>query len=233
MSSRYGLFSASKLVPETVRVRRPSLLQYALLVTSLLTAARFLVLFAESYSLVSSERAADVDLLKLCSAGAAADSTKFRALCLKARSESAAPLILKALLKSFKTAFADFSESFNSPSRVAMLVLFCLSGLALPIVKAASKLATMHFGPKCERLVDAVHGVRFADSDEDDDHQASNRHVVVLDSERRGLVSTIGAKLRRLPARRKRLLTISDDDECETATEDRSYVPLEYFERAR
>ena len=71
MSYWSGVASASKLVPETMRVRQPSVLQYVLLVTSLLAMARFLVLFAESYSLVSSERAADADLLKLCSAGAA------------------------------------------------------------------------------------------------------------------------------------------------------------------
>jgi hypothetical protein len=204
--------------------KRPSPVQTIALLTTVLTLARFLVLFTESYSFVSAERVADVDLLKLCVSGAAADSAKFRALCLKARSESAAPLLLKALLKSFKTAFADFSEALNSPSRIAMLVLFCLSGLALPIVKAVSKLATLHLGPNgTQKLLNGVHGVKF--KDEDDENE--DCHVVILDSQRQGMLQRFKSKIKRLPSRRDRLLTINDEDDLEDSVQElSSYVPL-------
>ena len=190
--------------------------------TSLLTLARFLVLFCESYSIVAAERTADVDLLRLCTTGAAADSVKFRSLCLRARSESASPLVLKALLKSFKDAFLDFSETLNSPSRVVMLVLFCFSGLALPVVKAVSKLATLHLGPERRRkYMDGVSGIKF-----DDEEDQENCHVVVLDSGRQGIVSSLRA---RLPGSSRKSIRFSDEeDEFDSGQDEKqhSYVPL-------
>ena len=114
-------------MPVLARIPRPrGVVQVVSLIGLALSFVRFSVLFVESYSVVSSERAADQDLLKLCSSGAAADSAKFRSLCLAARAESAAPLLFKALLRSLKTGVHDFFEAFNSPTKIALLLLFCL-----------------------------------------------------------------------------------------------------------
>jgi hypothetical protein len=172
---------------------------------------RISVLFVESYSIVASERVADEDLLKLCSSGAAADSAKFRSLCLTARADSAAPLFFKAVLKTLKTSVHDFFEAFNSPSKIALLVLFCLSGLALPIVKAMSTLATQHLGP--DKLA-RIQGLHLSDDEESSDCQ-----VVVLNGDARDSAwSRINSRIRRLPKRREKLLTIADEDEIHAPT---------------
>jgi hypothetical protein len=188
------------------RPRGPS--SWLALIGLSLSFVRFTVLFIESYAVVAAERTADQDLLKLCSSGAAADSTKFRSLCLSARAESSAPLLFKALLKSLKTGVHDFFEAFNSPTKIALLVLFCLSGLALPIVKAVSMLATQHLGPdKLARL----QGLHLSDDEESPDCQ-----VVVLNggASDRSAWARINSRLRRVPGRRRdKLLTIADEDE--------------------
>ncbi|MBE35181.1 MAG: hypothetical protein CMI16_06460 [Opitutaceae bacterium] len=106
-----------------------------------LAAVRVLVLFSESYSLVRAERASDRSLIDLCRRedAAASASAKFRSACLSARAESASPIILKALLRAVHTAFTDFCECFGSPTKMALLVLFVLSGLSAPIIKALAK----------------------------------------------------------------------------------------------
>lgn len=109
---------------------------------SLLTLARALVLFVESYSAIVHERGTDSELMELCKANEAAQSADFRALCLRKRAERSAPVILKALLRACTTAFTDFTEVFSSPTRVLVLVLFVLSGIALPIVKVFTKILT-------------------------------------------------------------------------------------------
>jgi hypothetical protein len=132
----------------------PSITRWVTVISGALVVMRFVVLFCEAFSVVRSERLADEDLIELCSRGAAADSVKFRTLCLQAKADRAAPIFLKAVLRAIRTAFADFTESFNSPAKIAILLLFVLSGLALPVVKAVSALATAHLSP----VADAVHG---------------------------------------------------------------------------
>ena len=63
----------------------------------------------------------------------------FRALCLRKRAERAAPILLKAVLRAVTTAFSEFCEVFSSPSRVALLVLFSITGIAAPVVKALAR----------------------------------------------------------------------------------------------
>lgn len=167
------------------------------MVTSGLTLTRFIVLFCESYSVVRLERQADIDLIELCGAGAAKDSHKFRAACMQARSEQAAPVLLKAILKSIRTAFVDFVECFNSPSRIVVLILFCLSGLALPIVKALSTLATTYIG---QNMLERPH-IRCDVADEDNDRY----EVVVLNNNNyRGLIGNMTRRLKTLPQRNKK-----------------------------
>lgn len=106
-----------------------------------LSVVRVLVLFSESYSLVRAERTADAQLLRVCheQEAAASASAKFRGACLAARSDSAAPVLLKALLRAVHTAFTDFVEAFSSPTKIVILVLFILSGLSAPVVKMLVK----------------------------------------------------------------------------------------------
>lgn len=200
-------------MPVLARIPRPrGVVQVVSLIGVALSFVRFSVLFVESYSVVSSERAADQDLLKLCSSGAAADSAKFRSLCLAARAESAAPLLFKALLRSLKTGVHDFFEAFNSPTKIALLLLFCLSGLALPVVKALSTLATQHLGP--DRLA-RLQGLHLSDDEESSDCQV----VVLNGAANAGAWSRINSRLRRIPKRREKLLTIQDEDDIVTSGE--------------
>lgn len=175
-----------------VTLRAPSVTRWMFMICSSLVFVRVFVLFCESYSQVNSERVSDDQLLELCSRGAAADSTKFRQLCLQAKADRAAPLVFKAILKALRTTFSDFTESFNSPARIAMLLLFCLSGLALPVVKAVSSLATAYLGPD---PLARLHGLHLH---EDDDQEACE--VVVLNGGKaRG--ASWANRLRRLPGR--------------------------------
>lgn len=147
---------------------------------SLLTLARALVLFVESYSAIVHERSTDSELMVLCAANEAAQSADFRALCLRKRAERSAPVILKALLRACTTAFTDFTEVFSSPSRILLLVLFVLSGIALPVVKVFTKILTQSLvhsrrGKKGRsrnamlRLLNGGDAAEVSSSDEDDD----------------------------------------------------------------
>ena len=98
------------------------------------------MLLVESYSAVRSERFADRELIAMCDAGTGAQSADFRALCLKKRAEQSAPVLFKALLRACGTAFADFCESMSSPTKVLLLILFCFTGVAAPVVKALAAL---------------------------------------------------------------------------------------------
>lgn len=190
-----------------ISIKPPRVGTWFVLITSGLAATRFLVLFFESYSLVRAERQADIDLIELCSAGAAKDSDKFRSVCMQARSEQAAPVFLKAILKSLRVGFSDFSECFNSPSRIAILILFCLSGLALPVVKTISALATSYLGADA---ISRVQALRFDENDE-------NCQVVVLNgsNHRGGAMQHLASRLRTtLPGtRRSRLPSLADIEE--------------------
>lgn len=189
-------------------LRTPSVTRWMFLISTSLVFVRVFVLFCESYSQVNSERMSDDQLLELCTRGAAAESTKFRQLCLQAKADRAAPLVFKAILKALRTTFSDFTESFNSPTRIAILLLFCLSGLALPVVKAVSTLATSYLGPDPLARIQGLH------LHDDEDQEACE--VVVLN----GGKSTGGSwtnRLRRLPVRmvgrrnRLTMTSLSDD----------------------
>ena len=145
---------------------------------TLLTVARVVVLFVESWSAVASEREADAELMQMCDVGTAAQSADFRALCVRKRADRASPVLLKALLRACSTAFADFCELFSSWSKIALLILFCLTGIAAPIVKALAALFTAHLrkSRRARRSTDAMrYGQRLQlghvapDSDDDED----------------------------------------------------------------
>jgi hypothetical protein len=95
--------------------------------------ARVSVLFLEALSSVRAERFQDVELLELCVSGAARGSSKMRIACLQAQSDRASPVVLKAVLRAVSTAFADFSDSVSSPSKLVVVLLFTLCSVFLPL----------------------------------------------------------------------------------------------------
>jgi hypothetical protein len=191
-------------------LRAPSVTRWVAALSASLVFIRFFVLFCESFSVVRSERLADADLLELCGRGAAADSQKFRSLCLQAKAERAAPLLFKAVLRAMRTAFHDFAESFNSPSKIAILLLFVVSGLALPVVKAVSSLATAHLGPfRQPNTLSRIHGL-----DDDLVDAEDPAGVVVIDTDQRRRLSwPRRLRPRSSHAQRARSLTLIDCDE--------------------
>ena len=133
---------------------------------TLLTFARATCSLVESYSAVFAERHADVKLMALCDAGEAAEAPDFRALCLKKRSERAAPIFLKALLRAVTSAFTDFCEAFGSTSRIMLLVLFCITGVSAPIAKALAAIFVQNLRRRRQRRQEVESD---SDSDEDDE----------------------------------------------------------------
>lgn len=152
---------------------------------TILAFARIVVLILESYSAVWNERNADRDLMRICDAGTASMSSDFRALCLKKRAEQSAPMLLKALLRACATAFTDFCESMSSPTKVVLLLLFCMTGVAAPVVKAVATLAVDGMRRR------TLHRVNQHDCDESDDERGHHEIVVVTprsDMKRGGLM---------------------------------------------
>ena len=181
----------------TLRLNRESLAnvsvtRFVVALTSGLFFLRIFVLFVEAYSAVSFERTSDDRLLELCTKGAAAESNKFRTLCLQAKADRAAPVFAKAILRAIRTTFLDFTESFSSPYKLVILILFCVSGLALPLVRTLSSLVQTYLGPDPLARVQGLH------LKEDDDQESCS--VVVLDSARAGWRE----RLRHVPTRLKR-----------------------------
>lgn len=116
------------------------------LVLTLLGFLKFVSLVSEKHAEVSLSRRDDRELLELCRSGAAGTSAKFRQACVAATSDATTPLLLKAVLSAVRSLFLDFSEAFQSPSRLVLLALFCFSGLALPVVRSVTRLFDVYFG---------------------------------------------------------------------------------------
>ena len=114
-------------------------------IISILAFARIACSVLEAYSQVRGERLADAELMQMCAERAGKGSADFRALCLKKRAEQASPVIFKALLRACSSAFQDFAESMSSPTKVLLLILFCFTGVAAPVVKAGSTLLVDQF----------------------------------------------------------------------------------------
>lgn len=143
---------------------------------TMLTIARVIVCLVEAYSAVRSERQDDSELMRLCNDETrAAASADFRRLCLRKRSERAAPIILKAVLRAVTTAFSEFCEVFSSPSRVALLVLFSITGIAAPVMKALAAIFVQNL--KKRRL---KHSAKYATSDSEDSDDDGRYQVVEI-----------------------------------------------------
>lgn len=146
-----------------------------------LTFARIVVCLVEAYSAVRHERHEDEGLMRLCNdpTSDAAGSPDMRALCLRKRAERAAPIVFKAVLRAVTTAFTEFCEVFSSPSRVALLVLFSITGIAAPVVKALVAL----FVQSLRRRRLKRNGAKYAtsDSEDTDDEGEEEGHFQVVE----------------------------------------------------
>ena len=157
---------------------------YSTAALTLLTFARVVVCLVEAYVEVRSERSADEGLMQMCNdpSQQAAAAPDFRTLCLRKRAERAAPIVLKAVLRAVTTAFLEFCEVFSSPSRVALLMLFSITGIAAPIVKALAALFVQNLKRPRQRQSAkyATSDSEDTDDDDDDGHyqvvQISPRH---------------------------------------------------------
>ena len=140
-------------------------------IISLLAFARIACSVLEAYSQVRGERLADAELMQMCAEKIGKGSADFRALCLKKRAEQASPVIFKALLRACSSAFQDFAESMSSPTKVLLLILFCFTGVAAPVVKAGSTLLVDQFKRRRRR--------KAKDSDSDDSDNEDGHHEIV------------------------------------------------------
>jgi len=195
-------------------LKSPKPISWALIVISLLSFVRFAVLLIESWTIVSHERQSDLQLLQLCKDGAAAESEKFRLLCLKARADQASPLLFKTLIHAIKQGWLDFAEACNSPTKIALLILFCLSGVALPVVRLFTKLAEAHLHTSDGHVLQGLHGISF-DSECDDDLEHS---VLVTNGGNRGALNRLRLpfKMSRRGPSSPRIVMVSEDDESES-----------------
>ena len=163
-----------------------------------LTVARVVVCLVEAYSQVRHERLADEGLMRLCNdpTSEATAAPDMRALCLRKRAERAAPIVLKAVLRAVTTAFSEFCEVFSSPSRVALLVLFSITGIAAPVAKALAALFVQNL--KRRRLRRS--GAKYATSDSEDSDEDDEGHYQVVEISPRHAYNTrqrLGLTLRR------------------------------------
>ncbi len=211
-------------MPSAIRLLRPPsprrVLAAAASAFTLLALVRVLVLLVESYSAVRSERLADRELIAMCDAGTGAQSADFRALCLKKRAEQSAPVLFKALLRACGTAFADFCESMSSPTKVLLLILFCFTGVAAPVVKALAVVVSDNFRRRRRRRSGS--GSKESGSDEDSSSEDNEPRIVVVSpssgsanrSARQRLTSTLRRGARRV-VRGPSMLQLEDSDQMD------------------
>ena len=154
---------------------------------TLLTFARATCLLVESYSAVAADRHADLDLMRLCDSGEAAAAPDFRALCLRKRSERAAPIVLKALTRAVVVAFTEFCEVFSSPSRIIMLVFFSITGIAAPVIKALCKLFVENLKTRRLRRSSAKYATSDSESESEDEE---GKHFQIVDMSARPTYGT-------------------------------------------
>lgn len=88
-------------------------MQPVVYVAALCLGTRGSILLFEAFSEVSNERSLDQDLIKACEDRIADSSPKMRTACIQARSEQAAPLVLKALVRACCNAYQDLQYIFS------------------------------------------------------------------------------------------------------------------------
>ena len=144
---------------------------------ALLSVARVVVLVCESYSSVRSERIADEQLMQMCDSGEALMSADFRSLCIKKRAERAAPVFFKALLRACCVAFQDFVEACSSPTRILLLVLFAVTGMAAPVIKVVCSVLTANLKERRNRIKNLAYRL---DSDDEENGEEDHAEIVMI-----------------------------------------------------
>lgn len=132
MSWNGAMRFASSMQNNKVTPKKAAAIVTALI--ALYTIARIGVLFFEAIAIVREERSQDHELLLLCARGDAKSSQKMRDACLRARADTASPLLAKATVYAVSTAFKDFSSSIGSPFKASVLCLFVVSSIVLPLL---------------------------------------------------------------------------------------------------
>lgn len=155
-----------------------------------MSTCRVAVLYLESVSAVRADRQADLELLELCASGQARGSPKMRDACLKAQADRAAPIVMKALMRSCSIAWREFLDNTGSPVKLLLVVLCVLSALVLPVIP----MMRVAFG-----AVRAVQRGSESDSDSDDsDAHALAQHFIDVRGATAGARSNLRRRLRGL-----------------------------------
>lgn len=103
----------------------------------ILVSTRFVISYHESYVIIRAERRADIDLVDLCASGAARESPKMRVACLDAQSDGAAPIYLKAFIRTVSGTAHELTSYFGWPFKVTGV--FILIALLLTPLRALSE----------------------------------------------------------------------------------------------
>jgi len=147
-SCEYSMRHTGEFLPgiamrQTQRISVHQISRYCCMSAAILLFVRFSIAFHESYAVIRSERIADQDLIELCTSGAARQSAKMRTACLDAQSENAAPIFMKAFVKTSSDATAAVVSTFSSylgwPAKAVGLVVL-LGVFAIPIRSLADSL---------------------------------------------------------------------------------------------
>ena len=75
-------------------------------------------------------------------------------------------------------AFTDFVEAFSSPTRVVLLILFTLTGVAAPVVKVVSAIAVDNLKRRRRRTRMRAHSCESGTSSDEDDNDKQTIVVV-------------------------------------------------------
>lgn len=164
------------------RVR--SLLSMLGVLATAFSAVRGLVLFLESFSIVSSQYAADRQLLRICEESGSIGSDKLAAACSAARADSASPLILRAALRAASTALHETLDLASSPMKFVCLLFLMLSFSGSPVVKTMFSRTRTRMSDMRARLR-IGHRTNGHESSDEDDHESDDTPVVMIMGDRR------------------------------------------------
>ena len=159
---------------------------------------RVAVLFSEAYRVVSEGRKEDYELIEVCEYGHARGSSKMREACLKASRDVASWIVFKAIEKAVGTAFKDFADTVGSPFKFAVVSLFIVSSVVLPIAPWCRAL----FGQSQQDIapMNGIHYISYA--------PPPSSHM-----QRRGFRNRMGSAMRRLKLRANPRIEDADSED--------------------
>ena len=175
------------------RVR--SLLSILGVLAAVFSAVRGLVLFLESFSIVSSQYSADRQLLRICEESGSIGSEKLAAACSAARADSASPLILRAALRAISTALHETLDLASSPVKFICLLFLMLSFSGSPLVKTIFSSTRTRVSNMRAKLRIGQRS-NYHDSSDDDDDDDDAPVLMIMNDRRQQQPSTISRRLR-------------------------------------